>query len=80
MPPKIARLAALGAYGACAGFIALFAYVAFISAPSPTGGIMMSLSVVTWISLALVTLSLIGLHVVLGKQLQALADGRPRPV
>ena len=80
MPPKIARLAALGAYGACAAFVALFAYVAFLSAPSPTGGIMIGLSVVTWISLALVVLALIGAHIALAKQLQALADGRPRPV
>ena len=27
MPPKIARLAGLGAFGACAGFLALYAYV-----------------------------------------------------
>jgi hypothetical protein len=80
MPPKIARLAALGAYGACAAFVALFAYVAYLSAPSPTGGIMIGLSVVTWISLALVVLALIGAHVVLAKQLQSVADGRPRPV
>jgi hypothetical protein len=77
MPPKIARLAALGAYGACGAFIALFAYVAFISRPTPTGGIMM---VVTWISLALVVAALIGVHMLVGKQLLALADGRPRPV
>jgi hypothetical protein len=80
MPPKIARLAALGAYGACAGFIALFAYVAFISRPTPTGGIMMGLSVVTWISLALVVAALLGVHVLVARQLMAMADGRPRPV
>ncbi len=80
MPPKFARLAALGAYAACVGFVALFAIVAFISRPTPTGGIMIGLSVVTWISLFLVLVALIGLHVVLAKQLQALADGRPRPV
>ncbi|MEO6878870.1 MAG: hypothetical protein ABI205_10340 [Gemmatimonadaceae bacterium] len=80
MPPKIARLAALGAYAACAGFVALFAVVAFISRPTPTGGITIALSEVTWISLFLVLVALIGLHVVLAKQLQALADGRPRPV
>lgn len=80
MPPKIARLAALGAYGACAGFVALFAFIAYLSAPSPTGGIMIGLSVVTWISLALVVLALIGAHVALAKQLMAVADGRPRPV
>ncbi|HEY4217448.1 MAG TPA: hypothetical protein VGM67_09945 [Gemmatimonadaceae bacterium] len=80
MPPKIARLAALGAYAACAGFIALFAYICYLAAPSKTGGMMMALSVVSWISGALVLIALLGLHVVLAKQLQAMADGRPRPV
>jgi hypothetical protein len=80
MPPKFARLAALGAYAACAGFVALYAFVAFISRPTPTGGIMIGQSVVVWISLFLVLVALIGLHVVLAKQLKALADGRPRPV
>jgi TRAP-type C4-dicarboxylate transport system permease small subunit len=80
MPPKIARLAALGAYGACAAFIALFAYVCYLAAPSKTGGMMMALSVVSWISVGLVLVALLALHIVLAKQLQALADGRPRPV
>ena len=80
MPPKIARLAALGAFGACAGFVALFAYVAYISRHTPTGGMMPVLSVVTWISVGLVVLALIGLHVVIAKQLFALARGGAQPV
>jgi hypothetical protein len=77
MPPKIARLAGMGAYGACAFFVALYAYVAYISRHTATGGMMTALSVVTWISLALVVLALIAVHVVLGKQLLQLAEGRP---
>ena len=69
MPPKIARLAGLGAFGACAGFVALFAYVAYISRHTPTGGMMPALSAVTWMSLGLVVLALIAVHVVIGKQL-----------
>jgi hypothetical protein len=77
MPPKIARLAGLGAFGACAAFIALYAYVAYISRHTPLGGMMPALSAIVWISLGLVVLALIALHVVLGKQLLRLAEGRP---
>lgn len=80
MPPKIARLVGLGAYGACAAFVALFAYVMYLSWPTPTGGIMTSQTVVVGISLALVVLSLIVVHVVIGRQLIAVADGRARGV
>jgi hypothetical protein len=80
MPPKIARLAGLGAFGACAAFIALYAFVAYISRHTATGGMMPALSVVTWISLALVVLALIAVHVALGKQLIQLAEGRPTRV
>ena len=77
MPPKIARLVGLGAFGACAAFVALFAYVAFLSRHTPTGGMMPALSAVVWISLAIVVLGLIGVHVLLGKELLRLAEGRP---
>jgi hypothetical protein len=80
MPPKIARLAALGAFGACAAFIALFAFVAYIARPTPTGGMMLALSAVTWISVGLVVVALIVVHIAIGKQLLQLADGQPRPV
>lgn len=80
MPPKIARLAGLGAFGACAAFIALFAYVAYISRHTPTGGMTPALSVVTWISVGLVVLALIGVHILLGRQLLLLSKGAPRDV
>ena len=81
MPPRIARLAGLGAYGACALFIAIFAYVAFISRHTTTGGMMTALSVVTWISLALVVIALIAVHIALAKQLLYIAGGGgPRSV
>ena len=80
MPPKIAKLAGLGAFGACAAFVALFAYVAFISRHTPTGGMMPALSAVAWISVGLVVLSLIAVHILIGKQLLLLAKGAPRDV
>jgi len=76
MPPKIAKLAGLGAFAACGGFVALFALIVYISRHTATGGMMPVLSWVTWISLALVVLALIAVHVYLGKQLLEVAKGR----
>ena len=81
MNPKVARLAGLGAFGACGLFILIYAYVAYVSRHTSTGGMMTSLSVVTWISLALVVLGLIGAHIPIGRQLLDIANGRgPRGV
>lgn len=81
MSPKIARLAGLGAFAACAFFVLLYAYVVWLVSPSSTGGIMWPHSVLAYIALALVTFSLILVHVAIGKQLLYIADGGgPRPV
>lgn len=81
MSPKVARLAGLGAFGACALFVVLYAYVAWLSTPTATGGIMWPHTVLVYISLALVTLGLIALHIAIGKQLMYIAEGRgARPV
>jgi hypothetical protein len=81
MPTKIARLAGLGALAASGGFIALFAYVAYISRHTATGGMMPALSAVSWISLGLVVLALIAVHVAIGKQLLYMGrGGGPREV
>ena len=81
MPPKIARLAGLGAYGACAGFIVLFAVLVYGSRHTSTGGIMPVLSIVTWISVGLVFAALIVLHVAVGRQLLYIGKGGgPRSV
>lgn len=80
MPPKIARLAGMGAFGACALFVALYAYVAFLARHTATGGMMPALSAVSWISLAVVVLALIAAHVAIGKQLMQVAEGRPSGV
>jgi len=81
MPPKIARAAGLGAFAACIGFAALFAYVVYISRNTPTGGMMPALSAVSWISIGLVVLSLIAVHVAIGKQLLYIGrGGGPRGV
>jgi TRAP-type C4-dicarboxylate transport system permease small subunit len=79
MPPKVARLAGLGAYGACTAFIALFALLAYVSRHTATGGMTTALAVVTWISLGLVFASLIAVHVVIARRLLELARGGSYP-
>lgn len=81
MPPKIARLAGLGALAACGAFAALFLYVAYISRQTATGGMMPALSAVSWISLGLVVLALIAVHIAIGRQLLHIGrGGGPRRV
>lgn len=76
MPPKIARLAGLGAFGACAGMLALFALLIFGTRSTRLGGMTGTLSAVTWISLALVFAALIAVHIALGKQLMHIGNDR----
>ena len=81
MPAKYARLAGFGAYGACAGMIALFALIIFFTRPTSTGGMMMGLSIELWISLAVVFAGLIAAHVPIARQLMHLGrDGGPTRV
>ncbi len=75
MPPKIARLAGLGAFAACAGLALLYLFLAYTSRPTPRGGIDRINAVVTWISLGGLFLALIGAHVVMGRRLLDLARG-----
>ncbi len=75
MPPKIARLAGLGAFGASVGFVALFALIAFASRRTATGGMMPALSAVTWISVGLVVIALVAVHIAIGKQLMYIGKG-----
>lgn len=81
MPPKIARLAGLGAYGACAGMLALFALIIFFTRHTATGGLMPALSYLTWLSLAIVFAALIAAHIAIGKQLMHIGrNGGPTRV
>ena len=79
MPPKIAKLAGLGAFGACAGLLALYLFIAFLSRPVKLGGIDSTNAIVAWIALGGLFAALIIAHVAIGKQLLKLsrgADGR----
>ena len=75
MPPKIAKLAGLGAFGACAGLLALYAALVFISMPSPLHGIDRINAAVAWISLGGLFAALIIAHVAIGRQLLLLSKG-----
>ena len=76
MPPRIARFAALGAFGAIALFVFIFVVIAIAAAPRRSGGIDMILAVVTWVSVGIAVLGLIGAHVVLARGLLAYSRGR----
>jgi len=81
MPPKIARLAGLGAYGASAGMLALFAGLIYLTRHTALGGMTGTLSAVTWLSLAIVFAALIAAHVAIGKQLMHIGrNGGPTRV
>jgi hypothetical protein len=75
MPPRIAKLAGLGAFAACAGLAALYFGIVFISRPVARGGIDATNSAVAWIAVGGLILALIAAHVVIGKQLLRLAKG-----
>ena len=75
MPPKIAKLAGLGAFGASAGLLALFLGVVFITRPVSSGGIDGINAAVAWISVGGLIIALIVVHVVIGKQLLLLGKG-----
>jgi hypothetical protein len=78
MPPKIARLAGLGAFAACAGFALLYLLLVYLTRPTARGGIDSINAVVTWIALGGVFAALIGAHVLVGRRLLELARGAPR--
>jgi hypothetical protein len=75
MPPKIAKLAGLGAYAAAAGLLALFALLIFLTRSVPQGGLTPALAYVTWLSLAIVFVCLIAVHVAIGRQLIYIGKG-----
>lgn len=80
MPPRIARLAGLGAFAACGGIAALYALFLYITRPGPDAGMDATSRVIAWLSVAGVLLALLGVHLVLGRQLLALARGESRPL
>jgi hypothetical protein len=76
MPPKIAKLAGLGAFGACAGLLALYLGLVFLTRPMSRGGIDSVNAAVTWIALGGLILALMAAHVVIARQLLLLGRGK----
>jgi hypothetical protein len=75
MPPRFAKLAGLGAFGAVAGLLAAYLGLVFLTRPGRLGGIDSTNAIVAWISLGGVFVALIILHVAIGRQLLRLAQG-----
>lgn len=75
MPPKVAKLAGLGAFGACAGLLALYLFLVFLTRPTPRGGIDSINAAVAWIALGGLFLALTLVHVMFGKRLLVLSEG-----
>ena len=74
MPPKIAKLAGLGAFGACAGLLAIYLGLVFLTRPRAAGGIDVINAAVAWIALGGLFAALIAIHVVIGRRLLRLAE------
>lgn len=79
MTPRVQQFAGLGAFGVCAGLLALYALVAYISTPRHTAGMNSATAAVVYISVGLVVIALIAVHVALGRQLLAAARGTRGP-
>jgi hypothetical protein len=71
---RFAKLAALGAYGVGAGTIALFALIAWVSRPTPTGGIDATSAILTWISGAVPAIAIVVVHIVYARILLRYAN------
>lgn len=80
MPPRIAKLAAFGAFGAVAFFLAIYVLIAVASVPRHTGGIDWIEAMVTWISVGIAVLALVALHIVFARALFDVARGGRRPL
>jgi len=80
MPPRIAKLAGLGAFAACGGIALLFVLFLVITRPTPTSGLDGTQRFIAWLSVAGVLLALLGVHLLVGRQLLAMARGEAQPV
>lgn len=80
MSPRIARLAGMGALAAAAGLVLVFVLFALITRPGDYAGMDATTRMLSWIGIAGVLLALVGVHVLIGRRLLALARGeRPAP-
>ena len=73
--PRIIRLLALGAFGATGLFPVLFVLLVWATIPRPNSGLDLTETTILWIAFAGIFAALIGVHLVLARQLW---DNRPR--
>lgn len=78
MPPRLARLAGLGAIGAAAGLLVLAVLFAFITRPGEFAGMDAPNRAIAWGAVAGVLIALSLVHVVIGRQLIAMSRGERR--
>lgn len=78
MLATIARFAGLGAFGACAGLVALYAGFVFLTLPGRSSGIDATSAAVVWIAGAGLTFALVVVHVMFGRRLLRLSEGTSR--
>jgi hypothetical protein len=71
MEGQVARLAAYGAYMVVVGLVVIFAFLAWLTAPVPTGGENAGMAGLTLISAAVVVVIVAAAHVALARQLLA---------
>lgn len=72
---KIAKMAGLGAFGACLGLVLVYVALIFFIRPMTGGGIDSTNAAVAWIALGGVIVALIIVHIAIGKQLLRLGRG-----
>lgn len=75
MPPRIAKLAGLGALGAGAGILLLYVLFAVATRPGEYAGMDATTRALTWFCVGGVMVALALVHVVLGRRLLALSRG-----
>lgn len=75
MPPRIAKLAGLGALGAGAGLLLLPLLFALFTRPGQYAGMDAPNRALAWMAIAGVAIALALVHVLLGRQLVALGRG-----
>ncbi len=80
MPPRIARLAGLGAFAVSAVLVLLIVLFIAWTWPSNSSGLDATERFLSWFGVAGVLLALTAVHIVVGRRLIAAARDTPQPV
>ena len=80
MPPRIARLAGLGAFAVSAVLLLLIVLFILWTWPANSSGLDGTERFLSWFGVAGVLLALMAVHIVIGRRLLAAARDTPQPV